>query len=209
MAAESGVQDKEAEFEKHKELQTLVTGYLGRGQKSDIVRLADILDYDQLHREMSCQRVFVGFREGRIAFLPTFKYDKRSNNFDSSAKARCPAWTDRILFYNAAPAPAFISKVALSSPPGSSSSPVSASSPSRVEPDLVNMVVQSHAEAVGRIKNSSTSTFPSPNNVAAVSNAPGPQEARPVPILELKRYYSIDSSHSDHRPVCAEFTLSL
>ena len=57
-----------------------------------------ILKHDQLLREMKRGNVFTGFNEGKINFLPTFKYDKGSNSFDSSKKSRNPAWTDRILF---------------------------------------------------------------------------------------------------------------
>lgn len=62
--------------------------------------IEQLLDYDQLRKEMCCNRVFKGFCEGAIEFLPTFKYDKRSNNYDSSPKQRAPAWTDRILYFN-------------------------------------------------------------------------------------------------------------
>lgn len=60
---------------------------------------SDLLDaFDQLNRERFAGRAFPGFVEGRVAFAPTFKYDRRSNTFDSSKKRRVPAWTDRILF---------------------------------------------------------------------------------------------------------------
>lgn len=59
--------------------------------------LAIILKHDQLIREMRRYRAFRGFEEMPIRFPPSFKYDKRSPNFDSK-KGRCPAWTDRILF---------------------------------------------------------------------------------------------------------------
>ena len=42
--------------------------------------------------------VFQGYDEGPITFLPTYKYDNGTNRYDSSEKARIPAWTDRILF---------------------------------------------------------------------------------------------------------------
>ena len=42
------------------------------------------------------------FKEGNINFIPTYKYDKGSQNFDTSRKQRIPAWTDRVLFRSAA-----------------------------------------------------------------------------------------------------------
>ena len=41
--------------------------------------------------------MFQGYREGPIAFDPTFKFDPQSDVYDTSAKARVPAWCDRIL----------------------------------------------------------------------------------------------------------------
>ena len=62
--------------------------------------LRGMLRHDQLRRQMIAGRVFEGFKEGEIAFWPTFKYDRGSSEFDSSGKNRAPSWTDRILFYN-------------------------------------------------------------------------------------------------------------
>ena len=81
---------------------------------------------------------------GTIFFPPSFKYDKGSDKFDSSSKARTPAWTDRILFSS-----------------GEKSSPINENSGDNVS------------------------------------------------TLKLKDYYSITSSCSDHRPVCADFILTL
>ena len=41
---------------------------------------------------------FPGFAEGKITFMPTFKFDMDTADYDSSHKQRIPAWTDRVLF---------------------------------------------------------------------------------------------------------------
>jgi len=57
-----------------------------------------LLANDQLEREKRRGNVFVGFREGPLNFPPTYKFDKGTDTYDSSAKQRIPAWTDRILY---------------------------------------------------------------------------------------------------------------
>lgn len=57
-----------------------------------------MLANDQLGQELKAGRVFAGFAEQLIAFPPTYKYDPHSDKYDSSAKARVPSWTDRILY---------------------------------------------------------------------------------------------------------------
>ena len=61
--------------------------------------LDKIMRYDQLHRQRRLKRAFVRFEEGSIRFPPTYKYDCGADCFDTSKKQRCPAWTDRILYY--------------------------------------------------------------------------------------------------------------
>jgi hypothetical protein len=53
---------------------------------------------DQLQREMKAGNVFAHFKEGQLHFRPTYKFDKRSDVYDSSSKQRIPSWTDRVLF---------------------------------------------------------------------------------------------------------------
>ena len=40
---------------------------------------------------------FAGFVEAERAFPPTYKFDKRSDVYDTSEKRRVPSWTDRVL----------------------------------------------------------------------------------------------------------------
>ena len=60
--------------------------------------IKNLLRHDQLIQSMAEGRAFPRFGEGKIAFMPTFKYDKESSSYDTSHKQRIPAWTDRILF---------------------------------------------------------------------------------------------------------------
>ncbi|KAL6944333.1 hypothetical protein ACO0RG_001069 [Hanseniaspora osmophila] len=57
-----------------------------------------LLENDQLNKETRIGRVFDGFKEPSIKFLPTYKYDLGTNMYDTSEKARTPSWTDRILY---------------------------------------------------------------------------------------------------------------
>ena len=40
---------------------------------------------------------FPYYSESRITFLPTYKYDLGTDTYDTSEKARIPAWCDRVL----------------------------------------------------------------------------------------------------------------
>lgn len=62
--------------------------------------LESLLVHDQLLKEMKYNRGFRlrAFQEGPLTFVPTYKYDRRSTEFDTSEKRRTPAWCDRILW---------------------------------------------------------------------------------------------------------------
>jgi hypothetical protein len=66
--------------------------------KLDSDALHKLLRHDQLKAVMAEGLAFPGFAEGKISFDPTFKYDKGTQDFDTSPKQRIPAWTDRVLF---------------------------------------------------------------------------------------------------------------
>ncbi|KAG8855867.1 hypothetical protein FRB96_006689 [Tulasnella sp. 330] len=62
--------------------------------------LSYLLEHDQLLKEMKTNKSFRlrTFLEAPITFAPTYKYDRRSNEYDTSEKKRVPAWCDRILY---------------------------------------------------------------------------------------------------------------
>jgi len=60
--------------------------------------LAELMEHDQLTKARASLSEFFGFSEAPIAFRPTFKFDKRTDQYDTSAKRRIPAWTDRVLY---------------------------------------------------------------------------------------------------------------
>ncbi|KAL7660162.1 Inositol-1,4,5-trisphosphate 5-phosphatase 1 [Aspergillus niger] len=57
-----------------------------------------LYDNDQLNLQMVAGRAFQFYTEGPISFPPTYKYNIGSNDYDTSEKARIPAWCDRILW---------------------------------------------------------------------------------------------------------------
>ncbi|KAL9639883.1 MAG: hypothetical protein Q9164_000631 [Protoblastenia rupestris] len=52
---------------------------------------------DQLNLQMVAGRTFPYYSESRITFAPTYKYNNGTDDYDTSEKARIPAWCDRVL----------------------------------------------------------------------------------------------------------------
>lgn len=61
-------------------------------------KFAQVLKHDQLEEGKKGGKIFQDFVEGPITFLPTYKYDLGSNDWDSSQRMRAPAWCDRIMY---------------------------------------------------------------------------------------------------------------
>ncbi|KAI0203994.1 SacI homology domain-containing protein [Astrocystis sublimbata] len=63
-------------------------------KQQDLERL---YENDQLNLQMVAGLAFQYYSEARIAFMPTYKFDVGTDQYDTSEKQRIPAWTDRIL----------------------------------------------------------------------------------------------------------------
>ncbi|KAE8726758.1 Type I inositol 1,4,5-trisphosphate 5-phosphatase 2 [Hibiscus syriacus] len=66
-------------------------------------RWNELIDYDQLRKELCSGHVFDGWNEGTIDFPPTYKYEMDSDIYVGEVpregeKKRSPAWCDRILW---------------------------------------------------------------------------------------------------------------
>lgn len=58
---------------------------------------ARLFEHDQLNEQMSLGELFPFFNEAEIAFAPTYKFDKGTQQYDTLEKHRVPAWCDRIV----------------------------------------------------------------------------------------------------------------
>ncbi|KAI5655859.1 hypothetical protein M9H77_33046 [Catharanthus roseus] len=63
----------------------------------------ELLNYDQLSKELRSGHVFDGWKEGEINFPPTYKYEFNTDRYvgenpKEGEKKRSPAWCDRILW---------------------------------------------------------------------------------------------------------------
>ncbi|XP_041864282.1 inositol polyphosphate 5-phosphatase K isoform X2 [Melanotaenia boesemani] len=61
-------------------------------------RLNLLWSKDQLTMMKKKEPFLQEFEEGPLNFKPTYKFDRKSDSYDTSGKKRKPAWTDRILW---------------------------------------------------------------------------------------------------------------
>jgi len=57
-----------------------------------------LIHFDQLRKERERHNVFIGFREGDIAFRPTYRLEFGRKRIYSNKRHQNPSWTDRILW---------------------------------------------------------------------------------------------------------------
>ena len=73
---------------------------LSYGDCLDYIKRKDIpslIENDQLKISRENDSEINKFKEGKIKFFPTYKFDKNSNVYDTSQKQRVPSYTDRVL----------------------------------------------------------------------------------------------------------------
>ncbi|XP_060009735.1 phosphatidylinositol polyphosphate 5-phosphatase type IV isoform X2 [Lagenorhynchus albirostris] len=58
----------------------------------------ELLQHDQLTREMKRGSIFKGFQEPDIHFLPSYKFDVGKDSYDTTSKQRTPSYTDRVMY---------------------------------------------------------------------------------------------------------------
>jgi len=66
-------------------------------QLIDAKDFGKLYENDQLNLQMVHGRTFPHYSESMPKFLPTYKFDPGTDTYDTSEKARIPAWCDRIL----------------------------------------------------------------------------------------------------------------
>lgn len=59
--------------------------------------LESLYQNDQLNLQMVAGQTFPFYSEKKIMFAPTYKYNNGTDDYDTSEKARIPAWCDRVL----------------------------------------------------------------------------------------------------------------
>ena len=85
-------------FQVRRKGSVLATEFHVDSSGSEDPELRWLTDRDQLNKARRAGHVFHGFEEGALCFKPTFKFDKDSDAYDTSAKQRVPSWCDRVLY---------------------------------------------------------------------------------------------------------------
>ncbi|XP_072489048.1 phosphatidylinositol polyphosphate 5-phosphatase type IV isoform X3 [Notamacropus eugenii] len=57
------------------------------------MNMSELLEHDQLIKEMKKGSIFKGFREADIHFFPSYKFDVGKDSYDTTSKQRTPSYT--------------------------------------------------------------------------------------------------------------------
>ena len=185
--------------------------------------LESLLEHDQLLKQRREGKAFAGYKEARITFLPTYKYDVGMVGvWDSSEKTRVPSWCDRILWRLKEPAsdhkPRPDSAADVDDSPADPPSPVlGEEAPFEVsdnsDSDQEDLVVSTAKSALPLVR-----APPTPATAAAAANPTLPKFDYPIftidtPFGEVRLVQTSYTSHqkinsSDHKPISATFHLT-
>jgi len=80
-----------------KKARSYVDKLIADQNKSTSDFLEELLPCDQLNNLFERRKIFHGFSEAPIKFMPTYKFDVNTSRYDTSSKQRVPSWTDRIV----------------------------------------------------------------------------------------------------------------
>ncbi|XP_061459685.1 phosphatidylinositol polyphosphate 5-phosphatase type IV [Rhineura floridana] len=73
----------------------VVEQILSQGLETD---MSELLQHDQLLKEMASGSIFKGFQEAPILFRPSYKFDVGADTYDTASKQRTPSYTDRVMY---------------------------------------------------------------------------------------------------------------
>ncbi|EWC47748.1 hypothetical protein DRE_02948 [Drechslerella stenobrocha 248] len=172
-----------------------------------------LLEYDQLRKQQQEGKAFQYFHEGKILFLPTYKYDFGTvSTFDSSEKARVPSFCDRVLWKDWKVQKEEIERLAARNLADSRDKKRELHlDGSGSMNDVLFDIGQDEADEVGDESDIKASEGPNTpqkqpeHEITAINDIDISDIATP---LKLLKYFSHQTTvSSDHKPVIAEFSL--
>jgi hypothetical protein len=150
---------------------------------SEVLQLVNLKEwrvlcgYDQLLAQMSKQLVFCGFQEALVRFAPTYRWERKENQF-SNKKFQSPSWTDRVLWHSLTGL-ADLKLQTYSSAPnlmGSDHRPVFACFDLKIRPWYTGKLPKSTPSIPVRISHNSGVSAASLATAAAAAAAPAPEK---------------------------------
>ncbi|KAF3923648.1 Synaptojanin-1 [Orbilia brochopaga] len=173
--------------------------------------IAYLLDKDQLRKQQMDGKAFQWYHEGKILFLPTYKYDVGAiSTFDTSEKARAPSYCDRIVWKDWKVEKEEIARLEARKLADERDKKRETHLDGSESNDVLFDVGQEETDDAGeesdsRLDDSAIAPQPLEHEISAINEI----DISDVPTsLRLSRYFSHQTiASSDHKAVTAEFTL--